>query len=144
MGKYRSLGQCNGATIALEVAADANTLGVVASKTWMQSVHLLERVDHRCRRERVRRQPAAGICKQTSNSGDHDRDYCEPYDETRPRYLTARHLRQLIRFTLVHFGLPSIYLISMSSSDLLQIIHYCGLDSGPNGQGLSKLWASES
>ena len=34
------------ATIALEVAADTNTLGAVASKTGMQSVHLLERVDH--------------------------------------------------------------------------------------------------
>jgi hypothetical protein len=31
--------------------------------------------------------------------------------------LTARHLKQLIRFSLVHFGLPSIYLFSMSSSD---------------------------
>jgi hypothetical protein len=31
---------------------------------------------------------------------------------------------KLIRFSWVHFGLPSTYLFSRSSSDLLQIRHY--------------------
>jgi len=48
----------------------------------MQSAHLLERVDHRCRREGARRQPAARIRKQTGNSREHRADRGQAYDET--------------------------------------------------------------
>ena len=55
---------------------------MIAAKTRMQSAHLLERVDHRCRREGARRQPAARIRKQTGNSREHRADRGQAYDET--------------------------------------------------------------
>ena len=44
--KNRGLGQRNAATIALEVTADADTLGMIAAKTGMRSIHLFESIYH--------------------------------------------------------------------------------------------------
>src|SRR6266436_772909 len=77
----RSLGEDLGVTVALEVASDADTLGMVAAKTGMRTVHLFKGVYHRCRRECARRQPAARIYKQTGNPRERHADCGEPYDQ---------------------------------------------------------------
>jgi len=57
---------------------------MVAAKTGMQSVQVFQTyLIIECRCERVRRQPAAHICKQASNSRDHHADRGEPHDQTR-------------------------------------------------------------
>src|ERR1700756_407527 len=84
---------------------------MIAAKTGMQSAYFLERVDHRCRRKGVRRQPAARIRKQTSNSRQHHADRDETYDETGLRQIREG---RLIRFGRVHF---TRYLILVDGID---------------------------
>ena len=95
----RSLGEDLGVTVALEVASDADTLGMVAAKTGMRTVHLFKGVYHRCRRECARRQPAARIHKQSSSRREHHGDCNEPQDRARSSQLIEGRLRDLIRFT---------------------------------------------
>ena len=51
----RGFRQRHAAAVTLKVTADADSLGMIATEAGMRSVHLFERVDHRCRRECVRR-----------------------------------------------------------------------------------------
>src|SRR6266478_8186614 len=93
----RSLGERNAVTVAIEATSDADTFGMVAAKTGMRCVHLFKGVDHRYRRECARRQPAARIRKQTSNSSEHHADCGEPNDQARSWQWSGGHLRRFIR-----------------------------------------------
>src|SRR4029077_15883496 len=53
-------------------SAGADALGVVAAEARMRAVDLLERVDEPGRRERTRRQPAAGVGERDAHARDDD------------------------------------------------------------------------
>ena len=65
-------------TIALEIASDANPLGVIPPKSRMLSVQVLKRVYHRCGSECVRCEPATRIQKQARNPSEQYADGREP------------------------------------------------------------------
>ena len=80
----RRLGEGNALAIAVEVAADADALGVIAANARVKAAHELERVCDSRRRERARPQPARGVREQTGNSYDHRSNRHEPQDQIRP------------------------------------------------------------
>ena len=92
--------------IALEIAGDTDSLGVIPAKSRMLSVQMLKHVDQCRGSKRVRREPAARIHEETRDHCEQRADASKPCEQSCASHWSRGRFRNLIRLIGCHDLLP--------------------------------------